>query len=349
MSDRRHSTAGRRGSRGTTVIAFACVLIALGLAERGVRALVSRRLPTAGAEWIWARGALESSQSLAFFAVRDVELDAAPEKARVHVLADEAYILYVNGRRIGSGAWFARAPLDTYVLDGLLRPGWNRVVVELRSVRGAGGLLLAVVADGARAPVVATGEDWRTFRDAAGVVEGTRRFDEGEPARVWQSPPTGGWGVPRLGSERPTFDAAVALTGGGLDPLLIEAREAGTRQAASDGAPRRTLDDFGRPVSGYLVLRGLAAAPRRLRIEIGIEAHPTASVDVLLAEGQNEWSASEARSLRYVEWPFPIEGASAGLLAVEPELAARDADRAARRRVGVFGVEGGSLPAGASL
>ena len=85
---------------------------------------------------------------MAFYAVRDFELDSPPARASVRILADEAYILYVNGRRVGSGAYFAGAPLDTYPLDLVLRPGWNRVAVELRSGRGAGGLLCALFAGG---------------------------------------------------------------------------------------------------------------------------------------------------------------------------------------------------------
>ena len=149
MTSRR---ARRRGWRLALYLAAALVL--LGLAERGARMLVSRRvLATAGAQWIWAEGALEKSEPLAFYAVRDFELGAPPARASIHVLADEAYVLFVNEKRVGSGAYFAGAPLDTYRLDSLLRPGWNRVAIELRSGRGAGGLLCALFADGERDPM----------------------------------------------------------------------------------------------------------------------------------------------------------------------------------------------------
>jgi hypothetical protein len=337
MPDRRSSLATRPAFRKRTAIYLALFLAVLGLAERGARVLVSRRvLATAGAQWIWAPGALERSEGVAFYAVRDVELAAPPERARVHLLADEAYILYVNGRRVGSGAYFAGAPLDTYPLDGLLRPGWNRVAVELRSVRGAGGLLLALFADGERAPLVRSGREWRIFHDAAGVVEGTRRFADGAPALVWQSPPTGGWGIPRLAPDRSTFDDVVVAEEGRLEAALLEPRT-DPRPLNQRGAP--LINDFGRPVSGYVVLGGLGAAPRRLRIDVGLESAGGEGVDVLLAEGQSEWSTAEVRTVRYVGSPYLPEGASLRMVAVDPAFAAQDAKRAARRQEGAFGVD----------
>jgi hypothetical protein len=337
MPDRPEPLPRPRAFRRRTAIYLAAALVVLGLAERGTRVLVSRRmLATAGAEWIWAPGALERREGLAFYAVRDVELAAPPDRARVHVLADEGYILYVNGRRVGSGIYFAGAPLDTYPLDQLLRPGWNRVAVELRSVRGAGVLLLALIAEGDRAPLAVSGGDWRIFRDATGVLEGTRPFADGEPALVWQSPPTGGWGIPRLAPERSPFDQVVVAEEGRLDAPVIEPRAA--PRLMTDGGPP-LLNDFGRPVSGYLLLRGLQAAPRRLWINVGLETSGREGIDVLLPAGQSSWSTAEVRTLRYVGSPYLPEGASFALIAVDEPFAALDAERSAKRQQGVFGVE----------
>ncbi|HVR28055.1 MAG TPA: hypothetical protein VMS86_00860 [Thermoanaerobaculia bacterium] len=330
------STRRRRaGLDRRTILYLAAALVALGVAERGARVLVSRHvLATAGARWIWAPGAMERSEPVAFYAVRDFELDTPPEHAYVHVLADEAYILHLNGRRVGSGAYFARAPLDTYALDRALRPGWNRVAVELRSGRGAGGLLLALFADGERDPLVMSGEDWRIFGETAGVVDGTRPFADGEPALVWQSPPHGGWGAPRLAPERATFDRAVAAHQGRLDPLVLEPR-AGS-PVAEGGA--QGSSDFGREVTGYLLLRGLERAPRRMRVEIGLGSADDETLDVVLAAGQTAWSSAEVRTLRYVSAPDLPEG-SPSVIPVDSAFAAEDARRASLRRRGVFGVD----------
>ncbi len=329
-------------SRGwRTAVYLALALVALGLAERGVRQLASRRLSSGGARWIWAEGALERSEPIAFYAVRDFELDTPPVEASVRILADDAYILYVNGRRVGSGAYYAGAPLDTYPLDRLLRPGWNRVTVELRSGRGAGGLLCALFAedDGAAGdpePMVASDGDWRIFRDAAGVVEGTRAEADGQRALVWQSPPTGGWGIPRLALELPLYDEALMTEPGRFEATPLEPSTE-PRPSTESGAP--LVNDFGRAVSGYVWLSGLAAAPRRLRIDVGLEREGGEPMDVLLADGQDSWSSPEVRTLRYVGSPYLPEGATLGVVEVKADLAARDAQRAVLRRRGVFGVE----------
>jgi hypothetical protein len=176
--------------------------------------------------------------------------------------------------------------------------------------------------------------EWRIFVDAAGVIDGTRRFADGVPALVWQSPPHGGWGLPRLGEERPTFDHAVAGRAGRLDPPLLEPVTPAT-PAAEGGAQRPS--DFGAAVTGYLVLRGLDAAPRRIRVGVGLESAEEGAVDVLLADGQVEWSAAESLTLRYVATGLPA--GSPAVIPVLPAVAAVDAGRAVERGRGVFGVE----------
>jgi hypothetical protein len=308
--------------------------LVLGSVERGARLLVSRRLSSGGAKWIWAEGALERSEPLAFYAVRDFELDSPPQRASVRIVADEAYILYVNGRRVGSGAWYAGAPLDTYPIDLLLRPGWNRVAVELRSGRGAGGLLCALFGDDERAPLIASDDSWRIMRDATGVVDGTSASD-GTPAQVWQSPPTGGWGVPRLAPERQPYDDALLAAG----LLATEVLEPSTEPRPTTEAGAPLVNDFERTVSGYVLLTGIATVPRHLRLDVGLERGAGESLDVLLADNQASWSSAEVMTLRYVGSPYLPEGATLGVVEVRPELAALDAERAALRRRGVFGVE----------
>jgi hypothetical protein len=217
-----------------------------------------------------------------------------------------------------------------------LRPGWNRVAVELRSGRGAGGLLCALLAEDDAKPFLGSDGDWRIFHDVAGILDGMRPVADGRPALVWQSPPTGGWGVPRLAVERPLYDDAVSTAAGRLDPALLEPSTE-PRPTTEAGAP--LVSDFGRAVSGYVLLSGLAAAPRRLRIDTGLERVGGEPMDVLLADGQGSWSSAEVRTLRYVGSPYLPEGAALGLVEVKSDFAAHDQERTAMRRRGVFGVE----------
>ncbi len=70
-------------------------------------------VPTRAAEWIWeSRDRLDLSPA-AFYAVHDFDLAAVPSQARILVTGDEEYILYLNGRRIGAGAWRAGESLDS--------------------------------------------------------------------------------------------------------------------------------------------------------------------------------------------------------------------------------------------
>jgi hypothetical protein len=163
-----------------------------------------------------------------------------------------------------------------------------------------------------------------------------RDASAGEPALVWQSPPTGGWGVPIVGPERPLYDDAVATADGRLDPVLLEPQVA-PRPPTEAGAP--LVNDFGRTVQGYVVLRGLAASPRRLLIQVGLERQGGSLLDLVMADGQSTWSTTESRAVRYVGSPYLPDGAKLGMIEVTPALAARDVERAAQRRRGVFGVE----------
>jgi hypothetical protein len=328
--------ATARGFGLRAALCFAAVLVVLGFAERGAHVLVSRRLAIAGAQWIWSSGALERSEPVTFYAVRDFELDPVPAAVHVQLLADEAYVVYLNGVRVGSGAYFAGAPLDSYRVERLLKPGWNRLAIELRSERGAGGLLCAVVEDGKRTPLVVSDDAWRVFHDASGVIEGMRDAGAGQPALVWQSPPTGGWGLPSVDPDRPLYQDAIATAAGRLDAAPLEPQVA-PRPTTEAGAP--LVNDFGKPVSGYVVLRGLAAAPRRLLIQIGLEREGGSIVDVVMADGQTSWSTTEARPLRYVGSPYLPDGATLGVVEVTPALSTRDAERATQRGRGVFGVE----------
>ena len=119
-------------------LVLAVGLLALG--ARGVSALVARlTLPTGGAQWIWVEREWTDRSPAAFYAVRDFFLDAIPARARLLALADPEYVLTLNGRRIGAGQYqpTGTAKLDVYEVGDLLQAGGNRIVVELRSDRGA--------------------------------------------------------------------------------------------------------------------------------------------------------------------------------------------------------------------
>ena len=314
------------------------VLALLGLVERGTRVVVSRTLlPTQGAAWIWAPDALERTDGLAFYAVREFELDAVPSDVRLNVLADEEYIAHLNGERFGSGAYYSGADLDSYAVNRLLRPGRNRLAVELRSDRGAGGLLLTLTDGMDGTLIVGTGADWRIFDQADGILDGSD-LGPGAEAVVWQVPPTGAWGAPKIGQIRRNFASATA----GREVLVASTKgrlHEGPRTAG--GNERHGLIfDFGEPVTGYLHLRRLGGGPRRILMSLGNT--PEEVRDGFRASrvpGQPFWTQAETRTFRYVRlWGALPDTLEATVQRVSRDVAEQDAFRYSERSKGVFGL-----------
>ena len=228
---------------------------------RAARARTS--LPTGKAEWIWKPLGRSESSPAAFALVRDFYLDPPPARGRLLVSADEEYVLYLNGRRIGSGRYTAApgrrgALLDSYEVSDLLTPGVNRLQAAVRSGRGAGGFLLALLdgADGASGrSLLGTDESWRVYqRDHPFLLRGLvplspkLELGTGEVVSSWGLPPLGRWGVPTPGPKRPLFSD---LTGGRA-PLAAVRTVLCAPPAPGFPPVPRTLFDFGREVTGYL-------------------------------------------------------------------------------------------------
>lgn len=320
----------RIGRRGVGIVVF--VLAAAGLAvavERGVHRWAGRALPTGDAEWIWAALPPSSTEPVSFWAVRDFRLDEVPVLAELSLLADEEYVAHVNGRRVGSnryapgGLGDRAAPVDRYRVEGLLLAGDNRLAIELRSSRGAGGLLAALDLGPGRRPILSD-ETWRIKRrHHSGLLGGWQPL--GDPAAggaeepyVWGRPPIGLWGRPREVRPRP-LAAAVAVP---CEPLPAAAR----RSAA--GA--RQLFDWGEEVYGYLTLRldpalaarpavGLlltGAAPRRPLEEAEI------AVPIVPVPAQATWTDAVPRRFRYAAVTGLPAVVAAEVVPVDPEAAA---------------------------
>jgi|GEM_PF-600642 len=311
-------------------VPLAALAVLLALASLAWQVWTARPPVTGDAEWIWAELPERLPSPQAFYLVRDFQVpaeladpearsgDAAPAPApvpapvlpRLLVQGDEEYVLHLNGRRLGSNRYRPSAPLDVYPLDGVLLPGTNRIAVELRSSRGAGGFLAALDAGGGDLLLI-TDRSWRVVRRyAPGLVEGwlplpeltsaviggdaveseavesdaaesdevddggvdgdaaggdAVRSDAAVPAALvaerpisWGRPPVGRWGRPVTGEPRPTLASVGELCPTG--PVL-RSRSAGGEPPTGDPAPIRALFDFGRKVTGYLVVEHPPVAP----------------------------------------------------------------------------------------
>ncbi len=189
-------SAWRAGPRRLLLAVLGLAVLA-GAAERfAARAFQ----PGNGARWIWAAGDVHDGEPIAFYAVRELELEA-PVEARIAITADDTYLLHVNGQRLGAGHYRQGAPLDEYEVGDFLESGTNRILIEARSSRGAGGLIaeLELGPEGDHETLV-TDSSWRIFeRYDPGLFGGRTTEETGTAPRVWGRPPTGRW---RLAAER---------------------------------------------------------------------------------------------------------------------------------------------------
>jgi hypothetical protein len=298
------------------------IVLLLAVAVRALpRVRAAASLPTGDAQWIWKKLDRKDHYPVAFYAIRDFDLESPPARARLLVTADEEYVLTLNGKRIGAGAYEPGAPLDVYEVGALLFPGGNRLVVELRSACGAGGLLLSLQ-DGAGRDLVASDEHWRLFpRHQLGLVRGWLPIGGGEPAFCWGYPPMGRWGQPRPGKPKPLLarEARPLLPAVSARPLTLDL---GSRERLRPpGSP--ILYDWGHEVEGYLTLdlspsREMGAAllftggepPDPLR------AKPTGSI--LILPGRRDWMDARPRRFRYALLVGLARPAAVAVLPVPP-------------------------------
>ena len=325
------------------LLVLAVGLLALG--TRAVSALVARlTLPTGGARWIWVERERTDRSATAFYAVRDFFLDAVPPRARLLALADPEYVLTLNGKRIGAGQYVPMAKMDAYEVGDLLQVGGNRLIVELRSDRGAGGFL-AALQDGGGKTLVRTDGDWRIFeRHHFGLLRGWLPLGpsgglESEPAFSWGLPPIGRWGRPEAGPVRPR-----------MSELIQGQPVSGTRLAAPripalppTSASRMALFDWGREVTGYLVLQmppedGLRTALFFTGVGVPDPLRERPAGAVLAMTGRRSWMDVRPRRFRYalVIGDRPL---AARVLQVDPEKAAGFLADGAPKIEGVFGIE----------
>jgi len=270
--------------------------------------------PSVGAHWIWAEGDYSGGEPIAFYALRELELEVV-EPTRIAIAADETYILYVNGQRVGSGFYRSKGPVDEYEVSDMLHVGLNRFLVELRSNRGAGGLLAEIEIETAegREPsrIVSTDADWQIVRRFyPGLFGGWAVLEGGEAPRVWRAPPTGRW---RLGSRR---QAEVMLplhlpSLPRLAPLRVRAQHKTLWFDVGEEVKRRIpsvgpkqLYDWGEEVEGFLSFDLSSAEGHPGLLFFGSEPPDPAVLPpdavLLTVPGRRYWEAAYPRRFRYL-------------------------------------------------
>lgn len=315
------------------------VLLALSAVELRHRSAAfggsaARDAPT----WIWRDHDLRHVQAAGFYAVKELDLVAAPAQAEIRILGDAEYVLTVNGERIGSNRYTSGAPLDRYRVENFLVPGRNRLVVELRSSTGSGGFWFELSSGGRQ--LARSDGSWSVYDFNWRGLFGERPMPPGSRPRLLGRSPLGRWGSPAEGELRPVFPAALAA------PQPVPARAV---RVLGEPAPWRACPprnrrprslgplvefDFGAEQTGYLQLafreesRG-REAPRPSSVLLAFGDEPVAGLP---------WSAqaifqpipsaglyqdSTVRRFRYVAVAGLPGVFSAEVLATTPDSAPR--------------------------
>ncbi|HSS51023.1 MAG TPA: hypothetical protein VLX28_18945, partial [Thermoanaerobaculia bacterium] len=336
---------GRRW--GAIALVTSLVVLVLALAARALPGVRARGLPTAGAQWIWKDVDWDDHQPAVFYVARDFDLVAPPASAHLLATADEEYVLTLNGRRLGAGAFQPGAVLDIYEAGPFLLPGANRLMIEVRSARGAGGLLASLV-DGAGRMLVGTDDRWRLFPNyELGLERGWLPLDRGVPVYCWGFPPMGRWGRPRLGRLKPQLGEiagpAVPTISATPQPPVLPAPA-----GRPPGSP--VLYDWGREMTGYVSLELAPAAvasaePAEMQKALlftgdsppdPLRSRPAASI--LIAPGRRVWLDARPRRFRYALTLGLAPAANLAVLPVPPALDLVVPPLAAREERGVLGI-----------
>ncbi|MFN7940914.1 MAG: hypothetical protein U0X73_04905 [Thermoanaerobaculia bacterium] len=317
--------------RLAAAIAIGVALAAVGVERSGWLHPASVGTPS-DALWIWGPSDPRAVEPRVFFLARDLQLVAVPERAELRILADEEYVVHLNGERIGSDRWRPGAPLDRYDVTARLRAGANRIAIELRSATGTGGLLCAIVDPATGRSLVASDARWSVYPGYWGGLLGGHQLIPAAAPLVWGRPPIGRWGTPQLGPEISTFRDATR------DQAVVAAwrwrdlADRGEWRRFRPGRQRLRLGawaeiDFGGPVCGYLQIDHAAVEPRAALLRYGDEPEASAGwrpdAIAITAPGRGWWQDSLPRCFRYVTIAGLDSLLGATLMSVEPSTRGR--------------------------
>lgn len=326
--------AGSRSeARAWAAVALLLLLAFAVVAERA--RWFSRLLGAAGVErtWIWSADPPRRVEPRAFFLTREFDLATPPAKARLEVLGDPEYVVYVNGRRVGANAVVGADRTDVYDVAPALHTGPNRIVLELRSPTGSGAATLRLDDEAGRTLVEAD-PHWRVYDAAwAGLFDGEPYIRAAKAAVIGRSA-FGRWSAVRTGEPRPRQDEIAP--GGPLAPSgwrragEVTWRPMPARSERKGELGGRVEVDFGREVTGYLYLLLDRRVPDRGLVRVGaaLAESPGWNPDaiVLTTLGRGLWQDAVPRRFRYAEIVGLDRLAWAGYLPVAEEASVRFAN-----------------------
>ncbi len=259
------------------------------------------------AQWIWAPLSRIDGRPTAFVAVRDFELSEEPRGATLRIQADEEYVLRVNGVWVGAGGMERGRVADAYAVGDLLRPGANRLLVDLRSARGVGAFFLSLVRDEWERVLVRTDADWWVFWQYRKALDDlTSPIEKGANPHLWGRPPAGRWLGPREVVERPRLDR-LRLGEPRLPSEVFQwvgGRRLRRPARRARNLGRQVLFVWPEPVTGYLALSSRSTESSPAVVYFGLDAAPDPILQApgatrIQLPGRRHWTDSRLRTFRY--------------------------------------------------
>ena len=264
---------------------------------------------TAPAQLIWARHPMSANEPVAFFAARDVTLPPQRVYARLKVLGDPEYTLYVNGREIAGRLVGEDRALDYYELSEVMQTGRNRIVIAVRAPKGVGALLAALDLAPETQNWAVTDAQWKIYRKWDPLILQYDVAGNWETPMIVGAPPIGRWNfleIAKREHEAPPASVLQAKESFEMIGLLPTIRtQAGISVAGSERARARTFD-FGFTKGHVRATQDRPRAFSRLvqvrfandRSELGLlELNPR---PIVFAPGESEVTTPEEHSFRYV-------------------------------------------------
>lgn len=257
------------------------------------------------ARWVWAETDRFDLSPATFLLVREFDLTEVPARARLLTMGDEEYSLLLNGEWVGANRFHPGALLDHWDVTPLLRPGRNRVVVDLRSSHGPGGFVARLVDDHGKV-LLRSDRTWRVLRYRVPGVESRAALPPGELPVDLGTSPVGRWGSPAAGSLRPAAGSRDFAEVRALRHRLLGGDAwVEPEEPARTGHPlgRAVTFDWGGPVEGYLALELAGGEGRPGLVVFGdappVRERPPADELVLRVPGSNYWVDPLPRRFRY--------------------------------------------------